>query len=260
MPGVTLKSLILTLVLIITFTACSNKQNIVKEELANESSFEESFEDEFASEDEDLKDVLESYNKAITSFNDGFYTHALSPISTTYSNIVHEDIRVGISNVFRNLLFPIRVVNNLLQVKFLNAFEETERFLINSTIGFLGIFDIAKTSFDIEAHNEDFGQTLGFYGIQAGPHIVLPFFGPSNLRDSLSFFADSYLSPISSSSAINYKIPNDLVQSFAYTSVDTINNTSLTLGQYELLKEDSIDLYILLKNYYEEKRKREIRE
>lgn len=246
------------------FAACSTKTNQPSQLSLSENTYDDSFDDNFDEEfeEEESHDLLEDYNRAITSFNDAFFIHIFNPTSEVTSEILNKDIRIGISNVFKNLSFPVRFVNNILQLKFLNAFDEMQRFIINSTLGVVGIFDVAKKTFNIEAHNEDFGQTLGFYGVQGGPHIVLPFFGPSNLRDSFSIFADSYLSPFVSTEegGRKYAISNNLLESFAYTSVYYINKNSLELGQYQALKKDSIDLYILLKSYYEEKRIQEIKE
>ena len=96
----------------------------------------------------------------MTSFNDAFYTHVLFPVGRGYRYVVPEDGRVAISNFFNNLTFPLRFVNNLLQLKFKNTLEETGRFVINTTVGLLGFFDPAKSWFGLEAHDEDFGQTV----------------------------------------------------------------------------------------------------
>ena len=166
----------------------------------------------------------------------------------------------SVSNFFHNIYYPIRVVNNLLQGKFQNASEETGRFIINTTVGLAGLFDPAKSEFELEAHNEDFGQTLGFYGVGAGPHIVLPILGPSNLRDAVSLAPDSYLSPFDYSSR-NYCALTDnprdfiLVKSFEY-----INEFSLDTEMYENIKKDAVDLYPYLRDIYEQRRKKQIEE
>lgn len=235
------------------------KDNAIIENTQQIEEFNDDFSDEYG-EEKIVFDPLEGYNRAMTNFNDGFYIYAFKPVVTTYADILHRDIRVGIDNVFKNLFFPIRFVNNVLQGKLLNASEETGRFVVNSTLGLFGIFDVAKKGLGWQAHREDFGQTLGFYGVPAGPHIVLPFFGPSNMRDSVGFLADGYFSPTTEVSSLNYKIPDTHWQGFFLTTGYYLNTNSLVLGQYEAFKEDSIDLYTLLRNYYEEKREQEIKE
>ena len=218
------------------------------------------FEDEFSNVEE-VKDPFESYNRVMTTFNDYFYTNILDPVARGYANVIPEDGRVAISNFFENITFPIRFVNNILQFKFYNAFEETQRFVINSTVGILGFFDPAS-EYKIKAHKEDFGQTLGYYGFEAGPHIVIPLLGPSNLRDITGLVADSYISPLTDvkENDIDYKIPERGEQTLAITSFNVINSVSLNLGQYENLKKDAIDLYPFLRDTYTQNREKEIKE
>ncbi len=217
---------------------------------------DDEFENEFE-EEEKLKvvDPLIGYNRAMTSFNDIIYMNVLIPVSTGYSKVLPQEARKSISNVCSNLLFPVRFVNNVLQFKFANALEETGRFLINSTVGFLGLFDIAKNHYNIEAHNEDFGQTLGFYGVKPGPHLVLPLFGPSNLRDAVSIIPDAMLNP---TNEYFHDLPSDVPNSLALNGLYYINKSSLHLGEYESLKKDSIDLYLFLRDSYEQHRLSEI--
>ncbi|MDX9796334.1 MAG: VacJ family lipoprotein, partial [Arcobacteraceae bacterium] len=183
------------------------------------------FDNEFEESDA-VFDPLNGYNRMMTNFNDSFYINILQPVSKTYADIVHEDIRTGVSNVYDNLLFPIRFINNVLQLKFVNASEELGRFVINSTFGLLGIMDVAQ-KFELKAHKEDFGQTLGFYGVGSGFHIVIPFLGPSNLRDVFGIGADSYANPLSTLVAYEpYQIPDNTLQELGYRSYNLINENS----------------------------------
>jgi len=223
---------------------------------------DEDFEDEFSSSNSDeIIDPLGTYNRAMTTFNDTVFTYALNPLSKGYAAITPEPIRQGVSNFIHNILFPIRFTNNILQGKFQNSSDELERFIVNSTVGIAGLFDPASTYMHIPAHNEDFGQTLGHYGVGAGFHIVLPFLGPSNLRDGLGLLADGYLSPLVYQQGLEkYKIPNDYVQTFAMRGFEIVNKNSLHLGAYESLKKDAIDLYPFLRDFYEQKRITDIEE
>ena len=223
----------------------------------------DAFDDEFDDKEFDIKktfDPLSGYNRFMTHFNDKFFIYILDPIATAYKTVVHKEIRSSVGNFFHNLLFPIRFINNVLQFKFKNALEETARFTVNSTIGILGLFDPAKKYFDLDPHNEDFGQTLGHWGVGSGFHIVLPFLGPSNLRDVLSLYPDSYTSPL-------YYYPNRGVNLLPNSDptlwiivYDTVNETSMELGDYQDLKKDSVDLYPYLRDIYEQNRDRQIKE
>lgn len=217
---------------------------------------------EFDKSDAEIFDPLSGYNRVMTSFNDYFYTNILIPTAKGYAYVIPEDGRIAIDNVFDNMMFPVRFVNNLLQLKFQNSLEETERFLINSLWGLGGILDSATKELDIKEHKEDFGQTLGFYGVGEGFPIVLPFLGPSNLRDSIGIIPDSYVSVLSSTgqSDINYKIPDNLVQSISIKTFDVVNKTSLNPNQYETIKKDALDLYPFLRDIYSQARKKQIEE
>ncbi len=238
-------------------TPVSKYLNTTQQKIVIEDKSKDSFEDEFEEDEVKVNDPFSAYNRSMTYFNDVVYTNVLIPVSTGYSEVVHVEIRQGISNMFSNLIFPIRFVNNVLQLKFDNAIEETGRFLINSTIGLLGFFDPAKEELEWEAHNEDFGQTLGFYGVGAGPHVVLPFLGPSNIRDAFSIIPDSILNP---TSEYFYDLPFGASNGIVLNGVHYINKTSLHLGEYENLKKDAIDFYPFMRDLYEQNRINEIKE
>lgn len=213
------------------------------------------FEDEFEDENKETSDPLSTYNRIITSFNDTVITYALNPVSKAYAYILPRPIRTGVGNAIHNIQFPIRFVNNLLQGKFQNVSDETERFIVNSTIGLAGFLDPAKEYMQIPAHNEDFGQTLGYYGVNPGFHIVLPFFGPSNVRDLAGLTIDGYLSPLVNVRSLEkYKLSKNLTQTTAIIAGYFINKNSLHLGEYENLKKDALDLYPFLRDIYEQKR------
>lgn len=221
------------------------------------------FDNEFTAKQKvEVFDPLSGYNRAMTSFNDSFYINVLNPVSKGYSNTVPQTARIGLSNFFNNLLFPVRFVNNLLQFKFKNSAEELGRFVVNTLWGLGGFMDPAKTELGWMEHKEDFGQTLGYWGVGEGFHVVLPFLGPSNLRDMVGLVADSYTSPVSTtgSSDLEYKIPNKFSEQIAITTVDTVNDTSFKVGQYENLKKDALDLYPFLRDIYTQNRNKLIEE
>lgn len=238
------------------------QKNITDDKKIQTKEIEDEFEEEFAEkETNDTYDPLSGYNRAMTSFNDTVIIYGLNPIAEAYATILPQPLRLGISNFVHNIRFPIRFTNNLLQGKFQNSSDELERFIVNSTVGLAGLMDPAKHYMNIHPHNEDFGQTLGHYGIGSGFHVVLPFIGPSNVRDIAGISVDAYLSPLVNIRGLeNYKIPQNLGESAAIYAVHLINKTSLHLGEYEDLKKDAVDLYPFLRDVYEQKRDSEIEE
>ncbi len=232
--------------------------------------FDDGFEDEFENSEEEIFDPLSGYNSVMTEFNDGFYVYVLDPVARGYRWIMPDPARRGVKNFFHNLLFPIRFVNNALQLKPINAGEEMFRFIINSTVGIFGIWDPAKEWFGLEAHEEDFGQTLGYYGVGGGFHIVLPFLGPSNLRDMFSLYPDMQMDPVYYVDNRPYNFPmkegeylglsRQTIQQTNLLMLKTVNKESLRIGQYENLKKDAIELYPFLRDVYEQNRAKLIEE
>jgi phospholipid-binding lipoprotein MlaA len=254
-----MKKVILFVLFAWAFTFAVPHEAIAQQASSQEDLLFEEFEDEFKEVDE-VFDPLRGYNKVMTNFNDGFYINILMPVSKGYENVVHENIRTGVSNVFDNLFSPIRFINNILQFKFANASEELGRFVINSTFGLLGIMDVAK-KFDLEPHKEDFGQTLGYYGIGSGFHVVLPFLGPSNIRDIIGLTTDSHVNVLSTNVAYDaYQIPNNTLEQVGYKSFDVVNTQSFNPTAYENLKKQAVDLYPFLRDIYEQRRKTLIEE
>lgn len=210
---------------------------------------EEEFE---AAESEPIIDPLSCYNRVMTQVNDKVYFWALKPVSQGYSAVVPEGGRLALGHFFRNLLMPVRFVNNLLQFKLKQAGTELTRFVVNSTVGVLGFGDPAGDYFGLQAYPEDFGQTLGHYGVGSGFHIVLPLLGPSNLRDTFGLIPDYYLDPV------NHIDHSETA--LAVKAHKTVNRTSLHIGEYESLKSDAVDLYTFLRDGYEQRREQQIKE
>ena len=249
-----MKSFIFIILLVIFSFANENNTDI--------DSLENEFDTEFSENKKEVFDPLSGYNRLMTSFNDKVFINILNPISEGYAYIVHENIRIGIDNFFENIMFPVRFSNNLLQLKFKNSSEELGRFLVNTLWGLGGFMDPATKELNMKAHKEYFGQTLGFYGVGEGFPIVLPFLGPSNLRDMVGIVGDSYISPLSTTgdSDLRYKIPNTFLEQVGIQTFDVINSTSLTLGEYESLRKDALDLYPFLRDIYSQARKKQIEE
>jgi len=200
----------------------------------------------------EVYDPLIGYNRIMTRVNDRLYFWVLKPAAQAYGAVLPKFARQCISRFFGNLGYPIRLVNNLLQFKIKGAGVETLRFGMNSTLGIAGFMDPAEEGFQLAPSDEDFGQTLGYYGVNGGFHLVLPVFGPSNFRDTLGRFPDNYLDPL------NY-IRNTYVNA-GVPVLEVINGTSLRIGHYESFRKDAMDMYILFRNGYTQNRKKEIEE
>ncbi len=230
---------------------------------ANEFDSFNEFDNEFKQkEKKEIFDPLKEYNESMTQFNDFVFLNVVNPVSKGYDYVVPNPIQIGVSNFFSHIAFPIRFVNNILQLKFEEASMELASFTVNTIWGLGGILNPAKDELNWQRYDEDFGQTLGHYGVGSGFHIVLPFLGPSNLRDMFSIVPDSYLSATSTvgESDLSYKIPNNSTQSFTISSYERVNGVSLKLGQYESIKKDAIELYPFLRDAYEQKRNQEIKD
>ena len=211
------------------------------------------FEEEFAqSPGEEILDPFEGYNRFMTAVNDGLIVYVLDPVARGYRYVAPEGARRGVNRFFHNLLYPVRLVGNVLQAKFKRSGVETARFAINTTIGILGLFDPAKEWFGLEPYEEDFGQALGFWGVGAGPHIVLPILGPSNMRDTFSLYPDWQIDPVAEVEPLEAEIG---VRAF-----QAVNKYSLRIEEYESVKKDAVDLYLFLRDGYEQIRKKEIEE
>lgn len=141
-------------------------------------------------------DPYEGFNRKVYGFNNGVDTYFLKPVTKTYRFITPDFVEKGVSNFFSNLLEIRNILNALLQGKGGKAVDYSGRFVFNSTIGLGGLFDVASPMGIEKTEGEDFGQTLGAWGVSSGPYIVLPFLGPSNVRDGVSLPVDIYADPV----------------------------------------------------------------
>ncbi|MGW8284328.1 MAG: MlaA family lipoprotein [Candidatus Deferrimicrobiaceae bacterium] len=199
-----------------------------------------------------LADPLEPLNRALFVFNDKAYYWVMKPVAQGYAAIVPETARVSVRNFFRNITMPVRFVNNLLQGKIRNSGIELLRFLINTTTGIGGLFDPAKNDWHIEPRDGDLGQTLGKYGLGHGFYLVLPFLGPSSLRDTVGLAGDFFLNPV------NY-IDDDRVVIGAHV-LNTENEVSLRIGEYEDLTKSALDPYVAVRDAYSQHRAKKVEE
>ena len=203
-----------------------------------------------------IADPLEPVNRAFFHFNDKLYFWVLKPIATGYKTIIPEDGRIGVRNFFSNLTTPVRLVNCLLQANPKCAGTETLRFVLNTTIGVVGLFDPAKKRFNIEKQDRDFGQTLGIWGMGPVFYLDLPILGPSSLREGLGMAVDASFNP--QTYLAIYFVAVGYVNTGGWI-LDKVNEASLTLGEYEDLKKAALDPYIAVREAYYQYRQNKIK-
>jgi len=195
-------------------------------------------------------DPWEPYNEAMFGFNHKvFDRYLLKPVATAWDTVVPDPFQRSLKNAFENLAMPRRLVNSLLQLKFKGAGYEVIRFVLNSTIGVAGLFDIA-TEGGIPKSDEDTGQTLGVYGVGPGPYLILPILPPLTVRDGFGYAVDAALDPL------NYVIP--FAATAGKTAGNTVNDRSLNLEFFESVEENTVDLYSAVRNAYLQRRQNAI--
>jgi phospholipid-binding lipoprotein MlaA len=209
-------------------------------------------EDEIDLQMVDVPDPIEPVNRLMFGFNDVLYFWVISPCAGTCKAILPETVRLAISNFFRNLTTPVRLANCLLQGKGKEACTEVDRFLINTTAGVLGFGDPAKDRFGMEPADEDLGQTLAHFGLANGLYLVLPFFGPSTLRDAAGLAGDQFLNPV------RYVKPEE--NSIAISATKGANESTFHIGEYESFKEAAVDPYVAMRQAYIQYRNEKIKE
>jgi phospholipid-binding lipoprotein MlaA len=186
-------------------------------------------------------DPLEPLNRGVYRFNDALDRAVLKPAAKGYSAVMPTTGKIMVSNFFSNLDDIMVTTNDLLQFKLVQGFSDGMRFVVNSTIGFFGLIDVASTG-GLNKHDEDFGQTLGKWGIGSGPYLVIPIIGPSSVRDGIGFYADLYLDPM-------YYINDMSTRNLAYLAQKITLRAGL-LDQEKVMDEAQIDRYEFLRDIY----------
>ena len=214
-------------------------------------------------------DPWEPMNTNIFEFNRQLDRFVLKPVAKGYNFVVPDLVQVGISNIFTNLRFAPRFLNNVFQGKLKGAGIEMGRFLINSTVGLAGFFDPAK-HIDLVTPQEDMGQTLGFYGVKPGPYLVLPLLPPFTVRDFVGYIGDVFLNPINwlvvpviRVDGVPSVVDNDTTVTLIQTGSrvgEVVNERSRNLEKYQGVEEATLDLYTAVRNAYLQTRAKEIRE
>jgi phospholipid-binding lipoprotein MlaA len=195
-------------------------------------------------------DPLEGFNRAMFGLNDILDSILLAPIAKAYRFIMPETLREMGRNFFENLNEPVVAINDVLQGDFSNAGVSVGRLAVNSTIGLFGFFEVAER-LDLKAHPADFGQTLHHYGVGSGPFVMLPFFGPSTIRDTAGSGIDSFLNPI------GYFL--DVETRLYLKASEIVVKREAILDQVDQLREGSVDFYSAVKSSWLQKRAQELR-
>jgi phospholipid-binding lipoprotein MlaA len=195
------------------------------------------------------RDPLESYNRGMFKINDNIDKAVVKPVSRTYDKITPSPLKKALRNFFGNLGEVPVVFNDLLQFKFQQAAYDSWRFIFNTTLGLGGIIDVAS-DIGLEKHDEDFGQTLGKWGVPAGPYFVIPILGPSTIRDASGRLVDSPLKPI------GYVTPTSAKLSI-YAADGVITRASL-LGASNVLDQAALDPYVFVRDAYMQRRLKQI--
>lgn len=193
------------------------------------------------------QDPWEGFNRSMFSFNEGLDKAVIKPVAQGYDAVAPDPVKTGVSNFFSNIGDVFIGVNNLLQGKVGDAASDAGRVLVNTTIGILGLIDWAS-DMGLEKHDEDFGQTFGRWGIGSGPYVVLPFFGPRTLRDSVGLAADLNTDPVAKMHAVPER--NTLL------TTRVIDQRADLLPAEKVIEGAALDKYTYIRDAYLQRRER----
>ena len=193
-------------------------------------------------------DPWESFNRPVFVFNDTLDTYGLKPLAQGYRAITPSIVEDGIHNMFSNVGDVKNLFNNLLQAKFTDAGIDTSRILFNSTFGLLGFFDVA-TKMDLQRSDEDFGLTLGAWGVDSGPYLVIPLLGPSTVRDAAGKLSDTFVEP--------YRYISDVPARNSIHGLDIVDTRANLLSSEKLITGDK---YVFIRNAYLQSREFKVKD
>jgi phospholipid-binding lipoprotein MlaA len=197
----------------------------------------------------DPKDPWEGFNRASYGFNDAVDKAVLKPIAKGYVWVLPEFARAGVTNFFENISDVGTGVNNILQGKVGTGGSDLGRFVVNSVVGIFGLWDVA-TPMGLEKHYEDFGQTLGWWGVAPGPYLVIPLMGPSTLRDAPAKYVDSYTS--------YYPYVDDVAVRNSLYGLGIISTRANLLQTEKILDEAALDKYTFVRDAWLQRRRSQV--
>lgn len=193
-------------------------------------------------------DPLQPVNRVTFQFNQKADHYVIRPIAQGYQKATPQFVRTGVTNFFNNLFYPQTIVNDFLQAKFERGGKDIGRLLVNSTFGILGVFDVAKY-WGMPKHDEDFGQTLGYWGVQPGWYLVLPLLGPSDVRDGVGMAADLPLDPLFYS--------NDSTVTWSLFGLYAVNTRAMLLKADQFI-QNALDPYLFVRDAYLQHRRSQV--
>ena len=202
----------------------------------------------FAAQAASEDDPWEGINRPIFQFNDFVDTYALKPLAQGYQFVTPQFFEDGIHNMFRNVGDVTNLANNILQVKPHAAGVDTARLLFNTTFGLLGFFDVG-TKMGLQRNDEDFGQTLGYWGVGSGPYVMLPLLGPSTVRDAVAKYPDTYTEP--------YRYIDHVPTRNTALAVDVVDTRASLLSAEKMISGDK---YVFIRNAYLQNREFKVKD
>ncbi len=195
-----------------------------------------------------VHDPWEGYNRFIFKMNDKIDVNFAEPVASAYDYVTPNPVIKGVSNLFYNLDYPSRLVSDVLQLKFGQALVHTGRFLINSTVGIVGLIDVAE-EIGLEKHHEDMGTAFANWGIGPGAYVVMPFYGPRNMRDVIGYCLDTILSPL-------FWVPYFDIANWSFglsigvSAANIVNLRATLLEVVETAKASALDYYLFSQSAY----------
>jgi phospholipid-binding lipoprotein MlaA len=204
----------------------------------------------------DNRDPIEPVNRAVYSFNDGLDRAVLKPVAQGYRAVLPSPIRTGVTNFFSNLRDPWTALNQILQGKVEAGVTDFMRFVTNTTFGLVGVLDVASDA-GMAKHQEDFGQTLGVWGLDTGPYVVLPLFGPSNVRDAAGTVVDS-IAYVPWNGPEWLDLDHHVAWRNSLTALDFINTRANLLDATNTLEEAALDKYSFVRDAYLQRRRSQV--
>jgi phospholipid-binding lipoprotein MlaA len=199
----------------------------------------------------DSRDPFERYNRAMFSFNKTVDDKVLKPVATGYARVIPELIRTAIGNFFGNIGDVWTAVNNYLQGKPREGTSDVARVVLNSTFGIVGLIDVA-TPVGLAQHDEDFGQTLGVWGVKSGPYLVLPIFGASTVRDGLAKPLDMYADPVNQIDPVRAEN--------SARALRLIDDRAALLESTHMMEDAALDPYLFVRDAYLQRRESRVRD
>jgi phospholipid-binding lipoprotein MlaA len=196
-------------------------------------------------------DPLEPVNRGVFWVNDKFDVYMLTPVAKGWDFVAPDPVQTSVANFFRNLRFPVHFLNDVLQGKARAAGHDVARFVVNSTAGVVGLFDPA-TRLGLKRSDEDFGQTLGHYGVPSGPYLVLPLLGPSNVRDTAGGIADG--------AATVRPFFVDTLVTIGVRAGEAVNARSRVIDEIEEERASAFDWYVFVRDAYLQRRRAQVRD